>query len=154
MFLIYCIAYRGRIERHNWLENQALSIFFKNYIDPWIDSSTVPKVIDFPRYNMKWSGENVILRGIFHVVSRFPLIVFCSKSNISHARIALFRTDLLDHITFFSQYCYWTCNRCFLPPLREDYSVYTVHFFFLFILRLFYAQFFRILNSVEQRYNK
>ena len=26
-----------------------------------------PKVIDFPRYNMKCSGENVILRGIFHV---------------------------------------------------------------------------------------
>ena len=41
----------------------------------------VPKVIDFPRYNMKCSVENVILRGIcisfsimfsstFHVISR------------------------------------------------------------------------------------
>ena len=30
-------------------------------------------VIDFPRNNMKCSGENEILRGIFHVVSRFPL---------------------------------------------------------------------------------
>ena len=29
--------------------------------------------IDFPRYSMKYSGENVILRGIFHVVSGFPL---------------------------------------------------------------------------------
>ena len=34
---------------------------------------TVPKKIDFPRYNMKCSGENAILRGIFHVVSCFPL---------------------------------------------------------------------------------
>ena len=28
---------------------------------------TVPKAIDFPRYSMKCTGENVILRGIFHV---------------------------------------------------------------------------------------
>ena len=34
---------------------------------------TVPKVNDFSRYNRKCSGENLILRGIFHVVSRFPL---------------------------------------------------------------------------------
>ena len=34
---------------------------------------TVLKVIDFPQYNMKFSGENVILRGIVYVVSRFPL---------------------------------------------------------------------------------
>ena len=31
---------------------------------------TVPKIIDFSRYNMK--GGNVILRGIVHVVSGFP----------------------------------------------------------------------------------
>ena len=35
---------------------------------------TVAKVIDFSRYNMKWSRENEILRGIFHVASRFPLL--------------------------------------------------------------------------------
>ena len=35
---------------------------------------TVPKEIDFPQYNMKFSGENVLLRGIFHVVSGFPLL--------------------------------------------------------------------------------
>ena len=34
---------------------------------------TVPKEINCPRYNMKGSGENLILRGIFHVVSCFPL---------------------------------------------------------------------------------
>ena len=31
------------------------------------------KVIDFPRYNTKCSGENAILREGFHVVSCFPL---------------------------------------------------------------------------------
>ena len=34
---------------------------------------TVPKVIDFPRYNMKCSGENVVLRGMFHEGTGFPL---------------------------------------------------------------------------------
>ena len=37
------------------------------------DGLPVPKEIDFPRYDMKCSGENVIQRGIFHVVSCFPL---------------------------------------------------------------------------------
>ena len=36
---------------------------------------TVPEEIDFPRYNMKCSGENVIQRRIFHVVSCFPLLL-------------------------------------------------------------------------------
>ena len=39
-----------------------------------ISLHTVPNVIDFPRYNMECSLENVILRGIFHVVSRFGLL--------------------------------------------------------------------------------
>ena len=40
---------------------------------------TVSKEIDFPRYNMKCSGENVTLRGIFHV-SCFPLhFMFCGN---------------------------------------------------------------------------
>ena len=33
----------------------------------------VLKVIDFPRYSSKGNGENKILRGIFRVVSLFPL---------------------------------------------------------------------------------
>ena len=37
---------------------------------------TVPKEIDFPRYNIKCSGENLILRGIFHVVSCFLCTTF------------------------------------------------------------------------------
>ena len=43
---------------------------------------TVPKVIDFPRYNMKCSGENVILREIFHVVSCFPLHFMLYHGNL------------------------------------------------------------------------
>ena len=42
---------------------------------------TVSKVNDFPRYNMKCSGENLILRGIFHVVSRFPLLFMLYRGN-------------------------------------------------------------------------
>ena len=43
---------------------------------------TVPKVIDFPRYNMKCSGEIVILRGIVHVVSGFTLNFMLYRGNI------------------------------------------------------------------------
>ena len=47
---------------------------------------TVPKVpvIDFPRYNMKCSGENEILRGIFHVVSGFPLHFMLYRGNLDY----------------------------------------------------------------------
>ena len=43
---------------------------------------TIPKVIDFPRYYMKCSGENVILRGIVHVVSGFPLHFTLYRGNL------------------------------------------------------------------------
>ena len=43
---------------------------------------TVPKVIDFPRYNMKCSRENVILREIVHAVSRFPLHFMLYRENL------------------------------------------------------------------------
>ena len=43
---------------------------------------TVPKVIHFPRYNMKCSEESVILRGILHAVSRLPLHVMLYRGNL------------------------------------------------------------------------
>ena len=43
---------------------------------------TVPMVIDFPRYNMKWSWEDVILCRIFHVVSGFPLHLMLYRGNL------------------------------------------------------------------------
>ena len=42
---------------------------------------TVLKVIEFPRYNMKCSGGNDILHGIFCVVSRF-LYISCITTEI------------------------------------------------------------------------
>ena len=42
----------------------------------------VPKVIDFPRYNTKCRGENEILRGIFRVVSCFPLHFILYLGNL------------------------------------------------------------------------
>ena len=45
-------------------------------------SCTVPKEIDFPPYNMKCSGGNVILRRIFHVVSCFPLHFMLYRRNL------------------------------------------------------------------------
>ena len=45
---------------------------------------TVPKEIDFPRYNMKCSRENVILRKIFHVVSCFPLQFMLYRGNFDY----------------------------------------------------------------------
>ena len=48
----------------------------------WCTVYTVPKVIDFPRYNTKCSGENEILRGIFRAVSRFPLQFVLYSSDI------------------------------------------------------------------------
>ena len=36
-------------------------------VRPPLPTHTVPKVIDFPRFSIKCSGENEILRGIFHL---------------------------------------------------------------------------------------
>ena len=47
-------------------------------------NDTVPKVIDFPRYNTKCRGENEILRGIFHIVSRFPLYFVLYIGNLNY----------------------------------------------------------------------
>ena len=42
---------------------------------------TVPKIIDFPPYNMECGAQNEIQRGIFHVVSRF-LYISCYIAEI------------------------------------------------------------------------
>ena len=44
-------------------------------------AAPVPTEINFPRYNMKCSVENVILRGIVHEVSCFPLHFMHVKSR-------------------------------------------------------------------------
>ena len=45
---------------------------------------TVPKEIHFPRFNMKCSGDNLILRGIVHVVSCFPLHFMLYRGNLDY----------------------------------------------------------------------
>ena len=45
---------------------------------------TVPKEIHFSWYKMKFSGENVILRGIVHVVSCFPLHFMLYRGNLDY----------------------------------------------------------------------
>ena len=45
---------------------------------------TVPKAIDFPRHNMNCSLENVLLCGIFHVVSCFPLHFMLYRENLDY----------------------------------------------------------------------
>ena len=42
----------------------------------------MPKKIGFPRYNMKCSVENIIQRGIFPVVSCFPLHFLLYRGNL------------------------------------------------------------------------
>ena len=53
---------------------------------------TVPKEIDFPRYNMKCRGENVILHGKFHVVSCFPLHIMLYRGNLDYFSVSVLCT--------------------------------------------------------------
>ena len=45
---------------------------------------TVPKIIDFPRNNTKYSGKNEMLREIFCAVSRFPLHFVLYLGNLDY----------------------------------------------------------------------
>ena len=66
---------------------------------------TVPKVIDFPRYNMKCSRENVILRGIFHEVSRFPLHIMLYSGNLDYIFDSVHCTVYPECTIFKNLYC-------------------------------------------------
>ena len=68
----------------------------------WSLRHTVPKEIDFLRYNMKCSGENKILRGIFHVHSislsstfRFFYKFFDSVASAPAVTVSVYFTDIL-----------------------------------------------------------
>ena len=59
-----------------WLRrNSTLAMLLEILMAPWPPLSA-PKEIDFPLYNIKCSGGNVILRGIFHVVLCCPLHLY------------------------------------------------------------------------------
>ena len=51
---------------------------------------TVPKVIVFPRYNSKCGGGNEKLRGIFSVVSQFPLNFVLYLGNLDYFFVQYF----------------------------------------------------------------
>ena len=75
---------------------------------------TVLKEINFPWHNMKCSGENVIQRGIFHVVSCFPLhfMLYHGHFNyfsdsvgfVTFGVLALLGLSLIGFVT------YWVCH--------------------------------------------
>ena len=75
----------------------------------WLSTSncTVPKVIDFPIYKTKSSGENEILCGILRVVSRFSLHFVLYLGNLSY-----FSDSVIPHPNFT-----WSGCRCD-PSLR------------------------------------
>ena len=64
--------------------------------------STVPKVINFPQYN----GQNEILGGIFHVVSRFPLHFVLYHGNLDYFLDSVVTWALSTGLT------YLTYTRC------------------------------------------
>ena len=91
-----------------------------------IFSYTVPKEIPFMRYNTKCSGENVILGGIVHLISFFPLnfmlyrgnldylsdsVVFSSKRFFvqNSLRIFVFVHSMLHVIAVFVRYSHCSC---------------------------------------------
>ena len=49
-----------------------------------VPRNTVPKVNDFPLYNMKCSGENMLLRGIIHEVSGFQIHFMLYRGNLDY----------------------------------------------------------------------
>ena len=79
---VYCRQSGERLGESNVWKTKRGAV--PSITDVYSLSYTVPKVIDFPRYNTKWSGENEILRGIFQVVSRFPLHFMLYRGNLDY----------------------------------------------------------------------
>ena len=78
------VLFKKLSSRISFTRQQLIVSLFCDFGLVFYPSHTVPKVIDFPRYNMKCSGENVILHGIFHVVSCFPLNFMLNRGNLDY----------------------------------------------------------------------
>ena len=78
----------------------------------FLESYTLPKVIDFPRY----SGENEIPHGLFRVVSRFPQHFVLYLGNLD---------SLLDSVRMFlvaNIFPLFSCLRCdTLFPCHQEF---------------------------------
>ena len=98
---------------------------------PWRLCS-VPKVIHVTRYNMKCSGENETLGGIFHVVFRFPLHFMLYRGKFDYcldsgkerrkARCAYTYTFICEPSTFWRLYFIYSIT------VTQCKSLFTVYF--------------------------
>ena len=78
---------------------------------------TVPKVNDFPPYNMKCSGGNLILRGIFHVVKHFPLHFMLYRRNLDYFSNRVGSASSAQHFPGFRYRIIFSLLRWLLPVL-------------------------------------
>ena len=76
-----CVLYTVQCTTVVCIYNALLQLHWASPSDFEGNSYTLPKEIHFPRYNMKFSGDNVILQGIVHVVSCFPLHFMLYSEN-------------------------------------------------------------------------
>ena len=120
--------FKGRI-RNSYLLVADPQRCFNNCLQYYLCTGTyiytVPKVIEFPRYNMKCSGENVILGGIVHVVSGFPLHFMLYRGNFDcfsnrvQYSLSLWETlSLYPEVYRFLLHYLYQLLQCDLPPLR------------------------------------
>ena len=73
---------------------------------PWL-KYTVPKKIDFPRYNMKSRGDMIpILHETFHVVSRFPRFSYITWYNIYNMKCTSSGENAILHGIFHVVSCF------------------------------------------------
>ena len=78
--------------------------------------NTAPKEINFPRYNMKCSRENVILRGIFYLVSCFPLHFMLYHGNLEYFSDS-------EGSSFHGLFCVSVSERIEVVCRQEQYSI-------------------------------
>ena len=85
---------------------------------------------DFLRYNMNCSGENVTRRGIFHVVSRFPLHLMLYRGHLDY---------FLDHVLLSVSNLYSTVSLSLLLSY-----LYWISFTFVYIYISLYCVHYKI----------
>ena len=88
-----------KAEKKKWNKNNIEYYHGVNNLVGWF-LYTIPKEINFPRYNMKCSGANVILRGIFLVVSCFPKHLMLYNWNLDCFSNSV-RTKMISNLFVF-----------------------------------------------------
>ena len=88
-----------KAEKKKWNKNNIEYYHGVNNLVGWF-LYTIPKEINFPRYNMKCSGANVILRGLFLVVSCFPKHLMLYNWNLDCFSNSV-RTKMISNLFVF-----------------------------------------------------